>query len=101
MQTGRPRRRLPIAGISPEVEPDPKTLEAIAAEAKSEGVTTIFLETIAPPALAETVAAEIGATLDLLDPIEGLSSEQLAEGQTYSSIMRNNLQRLVAGLGCE
>jgi zinc transport system substrate-binding protein len=93
-------RQIPIAGISPEVEPDPRTLEAIAAEAKAEGVTTIFLESIAPPELAETVAREIGAELDLLDPIEGLTQDQLDDGETYASIMRDNLGRLVTGLGC-
>jgi len=93
-------RQIPIAGISPDVEPDARTLEAIATEARAEGVTTIFLESIAPPALAETVAREIGAELDLLDPIEGLTQDQLDAGDTYASIMRGNLQRLVAGLGC-
>lgn len=93
-------RQIPIAGISPEVEPDPQTLEAIAAEARSEGVRTIFLEEIAPPDLAETVAAEIGAELSLLDPIEGLAGEQIEDGVTYSSIMRENLGRLVDGLSC-
>lgn len=93
-------RQIPIAGVSPEIEPDPRTLEAIAAEAEAEGVTTIFLESIAPPDLAETVAAEIGATLDLLDPIEGLTQEQLDDGVTYASIMRDNLARLRQGLGC-
>ena len=93
-------RQIPIAGISPDVEPDPRSLEAIAAEARAEGVTTIFLESIAPPELAETVAREIGAELDLLDPIEGLTQDQLDAGQTYASIMRDNLQRLVNGLGC-
>jgi zinc transport system substrate-binding protein len=93
-------RQIPIAGISPEVEPDPRTLEAIAAEAEAEGVTTIFLESIAPPELAETVAREIGAELDLLDPIEGLTQDQLDDGETYASIMRDNLGRLVTGLGC-
>lgn len=93
-------RQIPIAGISPEVEPDPRTLEAIAAEAEAEGVTTIFLESIAPPELAETVAREIGAELDLLDPIEGLTQDQLDDGETYASIMRDNLGRLVNGLGC-
>jgi len=93
-------RQIPIAGISPDVEPDPRTLEAIAAEARAEGVTTIFLESIAPPDLAETVAREIGAELDLLDPIEGLTQDQLDAGDIYASIMRDNLQRLAAGLGC-
>jgi zinc transport system substrate-binding protein len=94
-------RQIPIAGISPEVEPDPRTLAAIAAEAKAEGVTTIFLESIAPPDLAETVAREIGAELDLLDPIKGLTQDQLDEGATYASITRDTLERLVASLGCD
>jgi zinc transport system substrate-binding protein len=93
-------RQIPIAGISPEIEPDAKTLEAIAAEARAEGVTTIFLESVAPPDLAETVAREIGAELDLLDPIEGLTQEQLDDGVTYASIMRDNLERLRRGLDC-
>lgn len=94
-------RQIPIAGVTPEAEPDPRTLEAIAAEAEAEGVTTIFLEELAPPGLAETVAREIGAELSLLDPIEGLTAAQLDAGVTYASIMRENLERLVAGLGCE
>jgi zinc transport system substrate-binding protein len=93
-------RQIPIAGISPEEEPDPKTLQAIAAEARKEGVTTIYLESIAPPQLAKTLANEIGAKSDLLDPIEGLTKDQRSKGQTYASIMRDNLARLVTGLGC-
>ncbi len=93
-------RQLPIAGVSPDAEPDPRTLEAIAAEARREGVRTIFLETIAPPDLARTVAREIGAELDLLDPIEGFDAEQRAAGATYAGVMRENLTRLVEGLGC-
>lgn len=93
-------RQIPIAGVSPEAEPDPRTLEAIATEAAAEGVRTIFLEELAPPDLAETVANEIGAELSLLDPIEGLTGEQVDSGTSYASIMRENLQRLVDGLGC-
>lgn len=93
-------RQIPIAGVSPDAEPDPRTLEAIAQEAAAEGVTTIFLEELAPPDLAETVANEIGAELSLLDPIEGLTGEQIEGGTSYATIMRENLARLVDGLGC-
>lgn len=93
-------RQIPIAGVSPEAEPDPRTLEAIAEEAAAEGVTTIYLEELAPPDLAETVANEIGAELSLLDPIEGLTGEQIEDGTSYAAIMRENLERLVDGLGC-
>lgn len=94
-------RQIPIAGISPDVEPDARSLEAIAAEAKAEGVTTIFLESIAPPDLAETVAEEIGAELNLLDPIEGVDSDDAERADNYPRIMRENLERLADGLGCE
>lgn len=93
-------RQIPIAGLSPEVEPDARSLEAIAAEAEAEGVSTIFLESIAPPELAETVAAEIGAELDLLDPIEGIDGEAADRDDNYARIMRENLARLRNGLGC-
>jgi zinc transport system substrate-binding protein len=93
-------RQIPIAGVTPGAEPDPRTLEAVAAEAEAEGVTTIFLEELAPRDLARTVAREIGAGLSLLDPIEGLTADRLDAGDDYASIMRENLERLVAGLGC-
>ncbi len=94
-------RQIPIAGISPEVEPDARSLEAIAAQAKAEGVTTIFLETIAPADLATTVAREIGADLDVLDPIEGVEGEAVGRSDNYARIMRENLEHLTRGLGCQ
>lgn len=90
----------PIAGISPEEEPDPKSLAATAAFARENGVTTVYFETLVPKDLAETVADEIGAGTDALDPVEGIPQDQLDAGATYLSIQRDNLDRLVTGLGC-
>jgi zinc transport system substrate-binding protein len=90
----------PIAGITPEDEPDPKSLAATAAFARKNGVTTVFFETLAPPDLAKTVAREIGAGTDILDPVEGIPQDALDEGATYFTIQRDNLDRLVKGLGC-
>lgn len=93
-------KQLPISGISPEDEPDAKSLEAVAAAAKREKVTVIFFETLVPKKLSETVAREIGAGTDALNPIEGLTSEELDAGETYASIQRKNLASLRAGLRC-
>lgn len=89
-----------IAGISPSEEPSAKSLEAVAAFAKDNGVTTIFFEENLPDDLAATVASEIGAGTDVLDPVESLSTEQLDEGADYLSVMRQNLAALSAGLRC-
>ena len=84
-----------IAGTSPEAEPDPATLARLADEVADEGVTTIFTETLVAPDVAETLAREAGVRTAVLDPIEGL-----ADGATYTSVMRDNLAVLRAALGC-
>lgn len=92
--------QLPIAGISPAEEPSAKTIEAVAEAAADRDVTTIFFEENLPPDLARTVADEIGAATDVLDPVETLSEDQLAAGETYVSVMETNLAALQRGLGC-
>jgi zinc transport system substrate-binding protein len=89
-----------IAGITPEIEPDPQTLIAVAEKAKADNVTTIFFENNLPPRLSETIAREIGADTDVLDPIESVTEEQLSAGDTYSSIQQGNLSSLQKGLRC-
>lgn len=90
----------PIAGISPEDEPDPRSLEATARKAEADGVRTVFFESLVPRDLSETVAREIGARTDFLDPVEGLTREALDRGESYFTVQRGNLARLRRGLGC-
>jgi zinc transport system substrate-binding protein len=92
--------QIPIAGISPEVEPSAQALEAVADAARANDVQVIFFEENLPADLSETIAAEIGATTDVLDPVETLSDEQLAAGDTYLTVQRANLDALSRGLGC-
>lgn len=93
-------KQIPIAGISPDEEPDPKSLGAVAAAAKADGVTTVFFEEQVPKDLSETVAREIGATTDALDPIETITQDRLDAGTTYISIQEANLASLVTALRC-
>lgn len=89
-----------ISGISPSEEPSAETLEEIADFAITNGISTIFFEENLPADLSRTVADEIGATTERLDPIEAPSTEQLAAGATYVSLMVENLDALRTGLGC-
>ena len=89
-----------ISGVNPEEEPSAKSLEAIAAFAVEQKVSTIFFETLLPADLAKTLADKVGATADLLDPIEGLNSEDIANGSTYITVQRDNLKRIAIGLRC-
>lgn len=87
-----------IDGLSPDADPLPSKLVAVANYAKAHGVTTIFAETLVSPAIANTVAQTAGAHMATLDPLEGLTSK--SAGKDYFQVMRSNLQALRAGLGC-
>lgn len=85
-----------ISGLSPESEPTPKRLNEIGKQVKANGTTTIFFETLASPKVAQTLAADLGIKTAVLDPLEGIT-----KGQTYFSVMRNNLEALRAALNCK
>jgi zinc transport system substrate-binding protein len=93
-------RQIALTGISPEAEPSPRALEALVEDVREVGATTVFFESLVSPRLAETVGRETGATTAELDPLEGLSEEEVDAGADYHSVMRENLATLREALGC-
>jgi len=92
--------QVPLVGVSPEAEPDPRDIERLIDEVGRTGATTVFFEPLVSSRLAETVAREAGVSTAVLDPLEGLTSEQEESGGDYFSVMRQNLAALRAALGC-
>ncbi len=92
---------LPIAGLSPDNAPSANTLASLAATAKANGIKHVFFETLVSPELAQTLAAEIGATTLVLNPLEGLTPEEQAAGKDYFSIMQQNLTALRTAMQCD
>jgi zinc transport system substrate-binding protein len=88
----------PIAGLSPGAEPSPARLAELSEVIEETGVTTVFSEVLASPALAETLSEELGLRTAVLDPIEGLAEE--TEDEDYVSLMRKNLAALQEANGC-
>jgi len=93
-------RQEAIAGLEPEVEPNPKRLAEIVSLVEREGVTTIFSEELGSPDVAETLAAEAGVDTAVLFTIEGLTDEEVAAGKDYFSLMEENLDALRSALRC-
>ena len=91
-------RQIAVVGLTPDEEPKPAVIAAIATYAKTHGVTTIYAETLVSPAIAQAVATEAGATMATLDPLEGLTDQ--SRGKDYFAVMRSNLKALQAGQGC-
>lgn len=92
--------QVPIAGLDPADEPDPATLRQISGTARATGVTTVFVEEALPPALAETVATEVGARTDLLGVLEFDPAGAVGDGEDYLSVQRRNAAALRRGLDC-
>jgi zinc transport system substrate-binding protein len=92
--------QLPITGLSPEAEPDPARLADLADKIKADGITTVFYEELVSPAVAETLAREADVQAAVLNPIEGLSKDEVDKGADYLSVMRENLTALRKALGC-
>ena len=92
--------QIALTGLAPEAEPSARDLEHLVATVEHSGATTVFFEPLVSPDLAETVAREAGAETASLDPLEGLSEDDLEAGADYFTVMRDNLRVLRRALGC-
>jgi zinc transport system substrate-binding protein len=90
-------RQVGITGLNPESEPTGARLAEVAKIAKAEKATVIFFETLVSPKIAQTLASEVGARAEKLDPLEGLEAGNTGD---YISVMRSNLTALRTALGC-
>jgi zinc transport system substrate-binding protein len=89
-----------IESLAPDAEPSPAALAALTRQARRAGVTHVFFETLVSSKLADTLAREVGATALVLNPVEGLTKQQDAQGVTYVHLMDANLANLRTALGC-
>ncbi len=87
-----------ISGIEPDTEPTAARIAEVQKVAKANGVTTIFFETLASPAVAKSIAGDLKLTTDVLDPLEGLTPE--SRGSDYIEVMKSNLTSLQKANGC-
>lgn len=87
-----------ISGVNPDAEPSPARIAAVHEEAELHGVTTIFFEALTSPAVAESIAGDLGLKTAVLDPLEGIT--QNSPGDDYPSVMRANLEALRSANDC-
>ena len=83
-----------IPGTSSQGSPSSAELAALVQTIRDRQVRAIFVEDTASPTLAETVAAEVGADVEIVE----LSSEALGEADSYIAMIRGNAQAISAAL---
>lgn len=90
--------QMAIEGIEADAEPDAQTMAKIVEFVKQHDVKYIFSEELVSPKVAQAIAEASGAQVEELNPLEGLSDEELAAGADYFSTMRKNLEALKKAL---
>ncbi len=87
-----------IMGLSPDAEPTSKEIIEINKFVKENNVKYIFFEELVSDKLAKTLANDAKIETLVLNPLEGLTDEQVKAGENYISIMEKNLQNLLKAL---
>lgn len=87
-----------VSGISADSEPSPDKMMELINFVKENNIKYIFYEELLSPKTAETLAEETGAQLLPLNPFEGLTEEEIAQGDNYISVMLRNLDNLNTAL---
>ncbi|WP_186446578.1 metal ABC transporter substrate-binding protein [Neobacillus bataviensis] len=90
--------QIPIAGLSPDVEPTLGKLAELTDLTKKKNVKIIYFEELTSSKVADTLAKEIGAKTEVLNPLEGLTKKEQEKGLDYIDVMKNNLESLKRSL---
>ncbi|WP_442601241.1 metal ABC transporter substrate-binding protein [Paenibacillus sp. KN14-4R] len=87
-----------IMGLSAEAEPTAQQMKDINKFIRDNNVSYIFFEELISDKLATTLAKDAGIQTLVLNPLEGLTDEQIKAGMDYFSVMEINLNNLLKAL---
>ncbi len=86
--------QMAIEGLSADSEPSPAKMAEISKFIKDNDVKVIFFEELLATKSAEVISEETGAKLLVLNPFEGLTQQEIDNGEDYFSVMKNNLENI-------
>ena len=83
-----------ISGINPDQEPDPSRIAELKHYVEDNGINYIYFENNNQGKAAQTLADETNIQLEVLNPLESLTKKQMDAGESYLSVMQENLTAL-------
>ena len=89
-----------LAGLSPDEEPSSQRIADLVSEIESKDIKIILTETLLSPKLSETLARETGATVQVFNPLESLTRDELNKHEDYFTIQDVNRNILISALQC-
>lgn len=87
-------KQVSITGVAADEDPTPSRLAELTEYINKYSIKYIYFEENASKSVAETLAKETGVQLDVLNPLESLTDEDMKNGKDYISVMEDNLTAL-------
>lgn len=87
-------RQVSVTGVAGEQEPSAKKLAQLSDFLKRYQIPYLFRVENMSPAIARTLSDETGVEVKLLHPLESLTKKQQEDGESYVTLMRENLKYL-------
>lgn len=88
---------LPIGGHDSEQEPTQQDIASVIDIVKENDIRYVYAESLNPSDAVLTIIAETGAELEILSPLEGLTTAQIMSEEDYFSVMKDNLVAIAKG----
>jgi len=90
-----------LVGLSPEAQPSPKVIEETIKQIRKEGVKVVFCENFENKNILESVARDTGVKMEILKPLANITADDAKKGESYQSLMLQNLKKIADALECD
>ena len=90
-----------LSGLSPDAQPDAKTMINLINTIKKHNLSTVFFESFASDKAIKSIAKEANVKVDILQPLGNITADEAKKNMTYEDIMRENLKKISTALECK
>lgn len=90
-----------LSGLSPDAQPDAKTMIKLIEVVKEHNLSTVFFESFASDKAMKSIAKEANVEVDVLQPLGNITADEAKNNMSYEDIMRQNLDKISKALECK
>ena len=90
-----------LSGLSPEAEPNAKSMMRLIEHVKEHDISTVFFESFVSDKAMKSIAKEAKVAVDVLQPLGNITADEAMQKLSYEDIMRKNLEKISEALKCK
>ena len=90
-----------LSGLSPEAQPDAKTMIKLISIIKKYKLKNVFFESFASDKAMKSIAKEANVDVEVLQALGNITDDEAKKQLSYEDIMRQNLAKISKALECK